>query len=162
MNRVAGDSRPDFTQRQGQYLAFIHADTLVNGRPPAEADMQRFFRVTPPSVHQMVITLEQAGLISRQPGVARSIVVLVDRSALPELNSANDQPVKINVQRYSDILAPFRSNERDREADGQTGSWTVTSQLGELAHFKLIFKIRIRVGSPFYWQQAYLFWSRNA
>ena len=39
--------------------------------------MQRFFCVTPPSVHQMVITLEQAGLISRQPGVARSIVVLV-------------------------------------------------------------------------------------
>jgi SOS-response transcriptional repressor LexA len=100
MNRAAGDSRSDFTQRQRQYLAFIHAYTLVNGRPPAEADMQRFFRVTPPSVHQMVITLEQAGLISRQPGVARSIAVLVDRSALPELNSAHDQPVKINVQRY--------------------------------------------------------------
>jgi LexA DNA binding domain len=98
MNRAAGDSRSDFTQRQGQY--FIHAYTLVNGRPPAEADMQRFFRITPPSVHQMVITLEQAGSISRQPGVARSIAVLVDRSALPELNSAHDQPVKINVKRY--------------------------------------------------------------
>jgi DNA-binding FadR family transcriptional regulator len=67
MNRAA-DSRRDFTPKQGQYLAFIHAYTLVNGRPPAEADMIRFFRVTPPSVHQMVLGLEKAGLISRQPG----------------------------------------------------------------------------------------------
>jgi DNA-binding MarR family transcriptional regulator len=100
MNRAAGDSRAGFTPRQGQYLAFIHAYTLVNGRPPAEADMQRFFRVTPPSVHQMVLSLEQAGFISRQPGVARSIVVSIDRSALPELNPSNAQPVKITVQRY--------------------------------------------------------------
>src|SRR5580765_2664444 len=33
----------------GQYLACIHAYTLVPGRPPAEADLQRFFRVTPSS-----------------------------------------------------------------------------------------------------------------
>src|SRR5208283_4640470 len=77
MNRSADDSRPVFTPKQGQYLAFIHAYTLVNGRPPAEADMMRFFRVTPPTVHQMVLTLEQAGLISRQPGVARGIAVLI-------------------------------------------------------------------------------------
>src|SRR5215217_6562662 len=61
-----------FTDRQGQYLAFIDAYTRVNGRPPAEADMQRHFRVSPPSVHQMVLTLERAGLIRRQPGLARS------------------------------------------------------------------------------------------
>ena len=34
--------------------------------------MMQFFRVTPPSVHQMVLALEQAGLISRQPGVPRA------------------------------------------------------------------------------------------
>jgi Mn-dependent DtxR family transcriptional regulator len=56
MNRTAGDSHPIFTARQGQYLAFIHAYTLVNGRPPAQADIQRFFQVTPPSVHQMLLT----------------------------------------------------------------------------------------------------------
>ena len=44
-------SKPRFTQKQGQYLAFIHAYTLVLGRPPAEADLRRRFRVTPPSVH---------------------------------------------------------------------------------------------------------------
>ena len=59
MNRADGDSHPDFTPRQGQYLAFIHAYTLVNGRPPAQADIQRFFRLTPPSVHQMLLTLER-------------------------------------------------------------------------------------------------------
>jgi DNA-binding MarR family transcriptional regulator len=99
MNRAA-DSRREFTPKQGQYLAFIHTYTLVNGRPPAEADMIRFFRVTPPSVHQMVLGLEKAGLISRKPGVARSIAVLLDRSDLPELNPRDAQPVKITVTGY--------------------------------------------------------------
>ena len=42
---------PSFTDKQGQYLAFIDAYTRVNGRPPAESDMQRHFGVSPPSVH---------------------------------------------------------------------------------------------------------------
>ena len=96
----AADSRRDFTPKQGQYLAFIHAYTLVNGRPPAEADLMRFFRVTPPTVHQMVLGLEKAGLISRKPGVPRSIAVLLDRSALPKLNPGEAQPVKTTVTRY--------------------------------------------------------------
>jgi hypothetical protein len=33
----------DYTEKQGQYLAFIYNYTLINGRPPAEADMQRYF-----------------------------------------------------------------------------------------------------------------------
>jgi SOS-response transcriptional repressor LexA len=94
------DSRSRFTARQGQYLAFIHAYTLVIGRPPAEADMQRFFRVSGPTVHAMVIGLEKAGLISRTPGAPRSIRLLVDREALPELRSDQEQPVKTPVQRY--------------------------------------------------------------
>ncbi len=48
MKRAANGSGPGFTPKQGQYLAFIHAYTLVNGRPPAQADMQRFFQVTRP------------------------------------------------------------------------------------------------------------------
>jgi hypothetical protein len=62
--------------------------------------MMRFFRVTPPSVHQMVLSLERVGLISRQPGVPRSIAVLLERSASPQLNPADAQPVKITVTRY--------------------------------------------------------------
>ena len=86
-----------FTDKQGQYLAFIDAYTRVHGRPPAEADMQRHFRVSPPSVHQMVLTLERAGLIRRQPGLARSIEVLLDPERLPVLRPP--QPVKTSVQR---------------------------------------------------------------
>jgi DNA-binding MarR family transcriptional regulator len=93
-------SAPRFTPKQGQYLAFIHAYTLVIGRPPAEADLQRFFQVTPPSVHQMVLTLERNRLIRRQPGIARSIEVLVDPEALPPLRASHDQLVKSSVQRY--------------------------------------------------------------
>jgi len=74
-----------FTERQGQYLAFIHHYTKVNGKPPAEADMQRYFRVTPPTVHQMVVTLGANGLIERVPGEGRSIRLLVPRQELPEL-----------------------------------------------------------------------------
>jgi hypothetical protein len=39
--------------------------------------MQRYFGVSPPSVHQMVLTLERAELVRRQPGVAGSVEVLV-------------------------------------------------------------------------------------
>src|SRR5712691_8209117 len=93
-------SQPGFTPKQGQYLAFIHAYTLVLGRPPAEADLQRFFRVTPPSVHQMVLTLERSGLIRRQPGIARSIKVLLNPEALPPLRASPDQLVKSCVQSH--------------------------------------------------------------
>ena len=84
---MAGVSRPakPFTPKQGQYPAFIHLYTRLHRRPPAETDMQEYFRVSPPSVHQMVLTLERAGFIVRQPGVARSIQLLVDPGQLPEL-----------------------------------------------------------------------------
>jgi DNA-binding MarR family transcriptional regulator len=104
MNQTSGSCPPvsqgGFTPKQGQYLAFIHAYTLVLGRPPAEADLQRHFQVSPPSVHQMVLSLERAGLIQRQPGVARSIKVLVQPNALPPLTPRPDQLVKSSVQSY--------------------------------------------------------------
>ncbi|HEV7240148.1 MAG TPA: hypothetical protein VGQ36_12990 [Thermoanaerobaculia bacterium] len=74
-----------FTPLQGRYLSFIYIYTRLHGTPPAEADIQRFFRVTPPSVHQMVVTLHKNGLIARVPGAARSIQVLVQPDDLPLL-----------------------------------------------------------------------------
>ncbi len=74
-----------FTDRQGQYLAFIHAYQCLHRRPPAEADMQRHFAVTPPTVHQMVLKLEQLGFIRRTPGKARSIELLLPPEHLPVL-----------------------------------------------------------------------------
>ena len=91
----AAIQKPAFSDKQGQYLAFIHAYTLVIGRPPAEADMQRFFAVTPPSVHQMVLTLERLGFISRKSGIARSIKLRIGPDTLPKL-----KPVISSVQRY--------------------------------------------------------------
>lgn len=74
-----------FTPKQGQYLAFIHLYMRLHRRSPAETDMQQYFRVSPPSVHQMVLTLERRGFIRRQPRTARSIELLVDPKLLPEL-----------------------------------------------------------------------------
>jgi hypothetical protein len=70
---------------------------LVNGRPPAEADMQRFFRVTPPSVHNMVVELEARGLIRRQLRQARSIEVAIPTDEIPPLRP---QPIKTSVAGY--------------------------------------------------------------
>jgi DNA-binding MarR family transcriptional regulator len=75
-----------FTQKQGHYLAFIYVYAHIFRQAPAEADMQRPFRVSPPSVHQMVLGLERDGLITRQPGVARSINILVPSRDLPILD----------------------------------------------------------------------------
>jgi Mn-dependent DtxR family transcriptional regulator len=74
-----------YTAKQGQYLAFIYYYTKLNGCPPAEADMQRYFKTTPPTVHSMVVTLEKLGLIERVPGQARTICVLLPREELPDL-----------------------------------------------------------------------------
>jgi Mn-dependent DtxR family transcriptional regulator len=74
-----------YTERQGQYLAFIYYYSKIHGRAPAEAEMQQYFRVSPPSVHQMVLTLEARGLIARTPGQARSIRLLIPPADLPDL-----------------------------------------------------------------------------
>lgn len=75
-----------FTRKQGQYLAFIFYYSRIHGCPPAEADMQRYFRVTPPSVHRMVLTLERRGLIERVPGRPRTIRVSMSVEELPNLD----------------------------------------------------------------------------
>lgn len=75
-----------FTKVQGQYLAFMVAYAKLNRRAPAEADFQRYFEVTPPSVHNMIITLERRGFIRRTPGRPRSIVISVPASQIPPLD----------------------------------------------------------------------------
>ena len=76
---------PPFTQKQGQYLAFIYNYTKIHGRAPSEPDLLRYFQTTPPSVHQMIKTLELNGLIERTPRQARSIRLLVGLEHLPTL-----------------------------------------------------------------------------
>lgn len=74
-----------YTEKQGQYLAFIHYYIAMYGQAPAERDLERFFQVSPPSIHQMVLTLEKRGLIERTPWTARSIRLLIPREQLPDL-----------------------------------------------------------------------------
>jgi DNA-binding MarR family transcriptional regulator len=90
-------SKPRFTEKQGQYLAFIYTYALVNRQPPAQADIQSFFGVTPPTVHNMVVELERRGLLRRTPRQARSLTVLVDPDELPRLLP---QPFHSSVSRY--------------------------------------------------------------
>ncbi len=77
---------PHYTDKQGQYLAFIYYYTKLHGRAPSEADIQGYFKVSPPAVHQMILTLERRQLIERTPGQSRSIRLLLRRDELPDLD----------------------------------------------------------------------------
>ena len=81
----AKQAKVEFTPLQGQYLAFIQAYTTLNGRPPAERDMQVFFGVTAPVVHQMILGLASKGFLHREPGKARSIKPALPPESLPLL-----------------------------------------------------------------------------
>jgi repressor LexA len=74
-----------FTAKQGQYLAFIYHYTKIHRHAPAETDLERYFRVSPPAIHDMIKTLERNGLIEKTPGQARSIRLLVQPEHLPQL-----------------------------------------------------------------------------
>ena len=74
-----------YTAKQGRYLAFINQYTSLHSVAPSEAEIQQFFHVSPPTVHQMVLTLEKKGLIQRTPGQARSIKLLVPPDELPRV-----------------------------------------------------------------------------
>ena len=89
--------KPPYTERQGQFLAYLYQYSLLNGCAPSEADMQRFFQVTPPTVHQMVLTLERRGFIRRVPGQARSIILVVPHESLPPLRRPQDRISKQEV-----------------------------------------------------------------
>jgi repressor LexA len=83
---VAGVAmKKTYTDKQGQYLAFIYYYSKIHGCAPSEAEMQQYFRVSPPSVHQMILTLEARGLLERTPGQARSIHLLISPDHLPDL-----------------------------------------------------------------------------
>src|SRR5215475_9802510 len=99
---MAGVSRSEktFTAKQGQYLAYIHLYTRLHRRPPAETDMQEYFRVSPPSVHQMVLTLERAGFIRRQPRTPAASNCSLIPPSCQTYSDPRAQSVKITVQSY--------------------------------------------------------------
>jgi hypothetical protein len=94
-----------FTAKQGQYLAFIDHYMKVHRRAPAEADFVEYFRVSPPSAHQMLVTLAKKELISRAPGEARAIRLRIPAEELPPLGedetsaAAEIQPARRSTRR---------------------------------------------------------------
>lgn len=81
-----------FTPTQGRYLAFIHQYIQRAGCPPAESEIASALCVMPPSVNQMIRTLEQRELISRVPGKARSIKILLHEDEIPIWNRGAVKP----------------------------------------------------------------------
>ena len=81
------------TPTQLAYLDFIRKYRDVHRRAPAEHEMQSFFGTTPPAVHNMVLTLERRGFITRQPGIARSIQIVAGSDAAAVADDVeNDWP----------------------------------------------------------------------
>ena len=68
-----------YTAKQGQYLAFIYYYTKIHRQSPAETDMQRYFQVSSPTIHQTILSLEKLGLIERIPGQGRSLKLRLPR-----------------------------------------------------------------------------------
>lgn len=83
---------PAFTPTQGRYLAFIHQYISLYRHAPAESEIAQALYVMPPSVNQMIRALEQRELISRVPGMARSIKILLPEDEIPIWNRGNVKP----------------------------------------------------------------------
>lgn len=81
----------NFSVTQGRYISFIHTYTELHGYPPAESEIAAALCVSPPSVNQMVKTLEKKGLILRQPGMPRSLRVLVPEDEIPSWRRGGDR-----------------------------------------------------------------------
>ncbi|MCL1078665.1 MarR family transcriptional regulator [Parashewanella spongiae] len=82
---IPASEKVPFTEKQGQYLAFIKMYIKVNKIPPAHTDFQEYFDVTPPTVNQMIKTLENKGLIRKKPKTPRNISVLAPDELIPAL-----------------------------------------------------------------------------
>ena len=82
----------EFTHRQGQFLAFIYWYEKLHRRCPAELDMAIYFGLTPPAVHSMVVKLHELGLITREPGQARTIRVAIPKEEIPVLEDVEGPP----------------------------------------------------------------------
>jgi hypothetical protein len=75
--------KPPYTSRQGQFLAFSHHYTTLHGRPPAEAEMAHFFRVTPPSVHHFSLNSSRRFRIVINVKSLRTVITLVVLAVWP-------------------------------------------------------------------------------
>ena len=73
---------PPFTAKQGQYLAFIHNYTKIHRCPPAESDLQYYFGVSAPAIHDKFTPPERIkSLLETVPqgraGTAEEVATLI-------------------------------------------------------------------------------------
>ncbi len=111
---------PSYTKSQGQYPAFIYYYTKIHGQPPAERDIQLYFKVSPPAVHGMLKALQSRGFIERVPRAARSIR-LTPRGTLspPGTWTRAHCPTQFQFFHFLDNL----SNETHGRARGPNPLW---------------------------------------
>ncbi|MEO8382834.1 MAG: hypothetical protein ABI779_24460 [Acidobacteriota bacterium] len=103
---------PVFTARQGEYLTFIHRYAQRFGVAPSFEEIGAHFGTTPPSVNNMIKTLCARGLLSRLPGVARSLRVLVPPSQLPESEFGPSRGSRVRARRPESHLRWTRPSLR--------------------------------------------------
>lgn len=123
----------EFTPTQGRYLSFLHAYTDGFGYPPAESEIGRAMKVSPPSVNQMMKTLEKKGLIRREPGVARSIEILVSPDLIPKW-----------TKRITTTRRVWMRVDPTRQRDGQAESGAAVYR----------FRITLRETQPEIWRRV--------
>lgn len=66
-----------FTEKQGQYLAFINKFIKTNGHSPKLSDFVNQFCVGSTSVYRILVKLEEKGFIKRSPQKTHSIELLI-------------------------------------------------------------------------------------
>jgi DNA-binding transcriptional regulator YdaS (Cro superfamily) len=124
----------EMTPTQGRYLAYIRAYTDGFGLPPAESEIAEALGVSPPSVNQMMKSLERKGFIRRQPGVPRSIEILVADDAIPKWKGKH---IKRTVREWT----------QDSPAAGHLGE----ASDGKAAVYR--FKIILQDTDPVIWRR---------
>jgi DNA-binding MarR family transcriptional regulator len=62
-------------------LAYLGLFWRLHQYGPSESERAEHFRVSARSLHKMIVNLEEKGLVTREPGVPRSVQVAVPRSA---------------------------------------------------------------------------------
>ena len=102
MNQKSGAARRPSGQASPKSKATIWPSSMPtracsDARPPKPTCSGISASARPPST-RWSLRLERAGLIRRQPGVARSIELLVALEDLPILEWLKNQPVKTSVQ----------------------------------------------------------------
>lgn len=100
----------NFTPTQGRYLAFIQAYIRLHGYPPAESEIAAAMCVSPPSVNQMVKTMEKKGLILRHPGQPRSLQILVPEDEIPPWNSRKQTKKTMKLSNTAKPVAATPAN----------------------------------------------------